>query len=264
MSDNLNKAISILNSDKSLSCVVFGDGKAYLSVEPGIKPLLEFCEGDVDMKGFSAADKIVGRAASFMYIRLGISEIYAEVLSKPATQLLDKYGISYKYGQLVEKIINRKGDDICPMDKTVLSINDPDKAYEALRNKVAEMIKQNKERKKMNKEEVIQVVKDIVEAHSCCSDLKTIAQQYLMSLGKEDEKVLAQALVAEAQDDIASIDDVIGFFSSDMAASIFGEEVALKNKERLIAKKAEGELYCDCPACQGCLKLVENKDVILL
>ena len=38
-----------------------------------------------------------------------------------------------------EKIINRAGTDICPMEKTVLGIGDPEEAVSAIRAKLADM-----------------------------------------------------------------------------------------------------------------------------
>ena len=40
---------------------------------------------------------------------------------------------------LADYIINRKGDDMCPMEKTVVNINDLNEAYEALNNKLKSM-----------------------------------------------------------------------------------------------------------------------------
>ncbi|MDE7213593.1 MAG: DUF1893 domain-containing protein, partial [Anaeroplasmataceae bacterium] len=64
-------------------CLVKADS-SFISQKRGVTPLLEFIESKVDFKGYSAADKIVGKAAAFLYASLGVKEVYAEVLSKEA------------------------------------------------------------------------------------------------------------------------------------------------------------------------------------
>ena len=58
-------------------------------------------------------------------------------MSKAGEKILKENNIEYEYGQLVENIINRSGDDICPMEKTVKDIDDYNEAYIALKNKIA-------------------------------------------------------------------------------------------------------------------------------
>ena len=52
-----------------------------------------------------------------------------------ALELLKQYHILVTYDKLVNNIINRKGDDLCPMEKAVLDINDIDKAFAILKEK---------------------------------------------------------------------------------------------------------------------------------
>ena len=149
------------------------------------------------------------------------------------------------------------------MDKTVLEITDPEAAYVALKNKVAQMAKGTGP-KKMEKKDIIKLVEDIVSAGSCCDALKIIGRQYLDGIGTADEKVLGEALLAEAEADVVTVDDNIEFFGSDLGRTIFGDAVALQKKEHAEKRKAAGEIYCDCEACSGCLKLLDNRDLILL
>ena len=56
-------------------------------------------------------------------------------------EILEKYNIPYEYKTLVDKIINRTGDDICPMEKTVQDVDDPKIAYELLDAKIKSLRK---------------------------------------------------------------------------------------------------------------------------
>ena len=102
----------------------------------GIKPLINLLDDKKDCKWFSAADKIVGRAAAFLYILLEIKNLYAEVISKGAVELLKKAGINFEYKILTEFIENRNKNGICPMDEACLNVDNPKNAYEAIKQKL--------------------------------------------------------------------------------------------------------------------------------
>ena len=134
----LDLARDILEKN-SFTCVICKDGKTLTSTDRGVKPLVLWYEWGEDMKNASAADRVVGRGAAFLYLLLGICELYAQVISKPALELLEKNGVSVSYGTLADKIINRRGDGICPFEAAVLNITDPSDAYKAIAEKMVEM-----------------------------------------------------------------------------------------------------------------------------
>ena len=63
------------------------------------------------------ADKIVGKGAAALMAAGGVTELYADVISQSALELLEKEGVRVGYGQLVPQIINRKGTGQCPLEK---------------------------------------------------------------------------------------------------------------------------------------------------
>ena len=111
----------------------------FKSKESGIRPLLQVIHSEMDVKGCYAADKIVGKAAALLYAYMGVSEVYAEVLGKEGRAVLESRGIRVSYRTLTDRIINRRGDDICPMEKTVKDISDPGEALCALEEKLGQM-----------------------------------------------------------------------------------------------------------------------------
>lgn len=131
---DIEKAISELKDD--LTCVLVKGDLIYTSNKKGIAPILDFINEGIDLNGFSVADRIVGRAISFLYIYSGIKEAYGEVMSYGAMDLLKKHHINYSYQNATDKIINRKGDDICPMEKTVIDVDDEKIAYKLLDEKL--------------------------------------------------------------------------------------------------------------------------------
>ncbi|MBR5817975.1 MAG: DUF1893 domain-containing protein [Clostridia bacterium] len=120
--------------------LVLWDGtKLISSSERGIKPLVKLFYTGRDFSPFSAADKVVGRAAAFMYSLLNVRSLYAEVVSEAAQGVLSASGIDVKYGKLVKNISNRTGDGICPMEKATLDITDANEALSAIEKKLAEL-----------------------------------------------------------------------------------------------------------------------------
>ncbi len=105
----------------------------------GIAPVLKLMAERGDLSGHSAADVIVGKAAAMLFIKAGISAVHGRVMSEAGKKYLEERGIPCTWDTLTEKIINRAGTDVCPMEKTVADIEDAELGYKALRAKVIEM-----------------------------------------------------------------------------------------------------------------------------
>lgn len=112
------------------------DGEIYISDKRGIAPLVEFIDSCKDFSGFCAADRIVGRTAALLYAHMGVKEVYAEVLSAGAEEVLRGHAIAYGYSLKTERIVNRRGDGMCPMEEAVAGITSPYEALEAVRKKM--------------------------------------------------------------------------------------------------------------------------------
>ena len=121
------------------TCVLCRGRNRYTTTERGVKPLVRWLEEGLELRGFSAADKVVGKATAYLYCLLGVKAVYAHVMSISAAQVLAEHGISVECGKVVENIINRQGTGICPFEAAVLEIRDPDAAYAAIVDKMAEL-----------------------------------------------------------------------------------------------------------------------------
>lgn len=121
------------------TCVVCKDDVLYFATDRGVKPLLNWLDSGLDLRGFSAADKVVGRATAFLYCLLGVRAVYAGVMSCPAAQVLEANGITAHWGKLAEGIINRRGTGPCPFEAAVLDIQDPNEALAAIRRKMEQL-----------------------------------------------------------------------------------------------------------------------------
>ena len=136
--DDLKKAKELLVAE-NLTCAFYRNDRCYTSLLRGVKPLVQLLEDKVDVAGFCVADKVVGKATAFLYVLLEVKAIYTRTISQSAFRVLQQYNILVEYELLVENIINRKGDGICPFEEAVLHIQSPQEAYTAIRAKMKEM-----------------------------------------------------------------------------------------------------------------------------
>ncbi|MDE6294409.1 MAG: DUF1893 domain-containing protein [Clostridiales bacterium] len=108
-------------------------GECLYSDSRGIAPIMNFIGEGIDLSGYSVADKVVGKAAALLFVKCGIKSVFAKTLSEMGKEVLELFGIPYEYEVLAEKIINRAGTDICPMEKAVTNTDDPKEAYAILK-----------------------------------------------------------------------------------------------------------------------------------
>ena len=135
MEKDFQKAKEEYNSGKYTLVICKGEDIIQSDVT-GIRPVMNLIDSKKDYKGYSAADKIVGRAAAFLYTLLQVKNLYGETMSKGAVEILKNAGIYYEYKTLTDYIENRQKTGMCPMDEAVKDIDNPKDAYEAIRNKI--------------------------------------------------------------------------------------------------------------------------------
>ncbi len=128
---DLEKAQALLCD--GYTCVLCKAGKVYTSQETGIRPMVSFLSDGVDLKGFSAADKIVGKAAAMLFVLAGVVSVYAPVMSAAAVEYFRRNHVQYAYDELTDAIINRQGNGLCPMEQAVHDLNDPAAAFLAVK-----------------------------------------------------------------------------------------------------------------------------------
>lgn len=115
------------------------DGEYFTDDGRGISPMMRFIAENRDLRGYSTADIIVGKAAAMLFVKAGIVSVHGITMSQAGKAYLEAHGIECTFDTLTEKIIDRQGKDICPMEKTAADISDAEEGYEALRQKLAAM-----------------------------------------------------------------------------------------------------------------------------
>lgn len=129
--DDIVKAKKILK-DGGYTCVLVKDDTIYTSTDRGVKPLLHWLNEKKDTKNYSVADKVIGKAAAFLYVLLEVKAVHAFVISDPALSVLEKHGIDVSFEKKVDMIRNRTNTGYCPMEQATLNVSTPEDALTAI------------------------------------------------------------------------------------------------------------------------------------
>lgn len=124
-------AVRLLQED-AYTCVLCKGQTVYTSKKRGVAPLVEWITSGVDLQGFSAADKVVGKAAALLFVLAGVKQVFAPVMTEAALSVFADSGIEANSQTITKQIINRAGTGPCPMEQTVQTIDDPEEALEAI------------------------------------------------------------------------------------------------------------------------------------
>ena len=145
MKEELDRARTLIRTGKA-ECVVLRDGRiARIESGRGVSPLLRLYDRDREaLRGGILVDKVIGRAAAAIAICGGAKFVHGEVMSEDAQRFLKKNGIPSSCGLFVKRILNQRRNGLCPLEKSVEGITDPDAALESLRRRVAELQKMSK------------------------------------------------------------------------------------------------------------------------
>ena len=79
--------------------------------------------------------------AAMLFKKLGVVSVHGKLMSETGADFLEKSEITFTYDTLTDYIKNRKGTDMCPMEKTVLQISDAEEGFAALKRRIDEMMK---------------------------------------------------------------------------------------------------------------------------
>lgn len=131
---------------REYSCVIIKDNAIIHRADGrGVKPLrdlYESAEGREILQDAFVVDKIIGKAAAIICVLGQVKEVYGEVMSQSAHDYLKAHNIPCSYGRCVDMINNRTGNGICPIEQSVLYIDDPEEGYQKLTSTIQSLMSQ--------------------------------------------------------------------------------------------------------------------------
>ncbi|WP_294140496.1 DUF1893 domain-containing protein [uncultured Sanguibacteroides sp.] len=133
--------IHILHSGK-YSCVIANNGSIRTFKQPGIADLYDLLQQDVSfLQGAIVADKVVGKAAATLMILGNIQQVYADIISQSALELLQNTDIQVDFGQLVPFIENRDKTGWCPLESACFEIKSTKDIFPIIQNFISNIRK---------------------------------------------------------------------------------------------------------------------------
>ena len=130
----MNELIDILHRG-AYSCVIRKGDDTRTFHQRGVADLWQLCQGEEHfLRGAHIADKVIGKGAAALMIHGGACEVYADVISYPALALLQEHGIEVSYREMTDRIVNRRGDGLCPVETLCVDLTTIDDMVEAIRN----------------------------------------------------------------------------------------------------------------------------------
>lgn len=115
--DKLNRQATEMLFAEKCSCVVRNGDTIRLFRGRGVSDLWRLLHEEPELlDGAFVADKVVGKGAAALMAAGGVEELFADVVSHAALELLNGAGIAVGYTLAIPHIVNRTGDGICPVE----------------------------------------------------------------------------------------------------------------------------------------------------
>jgi hypothetical protein len=132
---DLELARSKLDDDDLTLVIVKGGRVLFETGSRGISGFLCAVESLGDgLEGSSVADKVVGKAVALLCVYCRVIAVSASVFSERASRVLKESGVHVEWGSLVESVLDRDKEGLCPFEEAVAGVVSPLEAYRRLRS----------------------------------------------------------------------------------------------------------------------------------
>jgi len=144
LASSLNEAIEAITAKKHSFILIKNDEIIYRTSGRGVRPFLELLAKEERrelLEGAIVVDKLIGKAAAMLAVFGKAESVYGVTMSDSGKAFLEKYDKLHGFTRCVEVISQRDGKGICPIERSVLGVEDPAEAYENIKSTVAELMK---------------------------------------------------------------------------------------------------------------------------
>lgn len=138
---DLKQAKQIL-AQGAYTCVLVSGQDCLTSTLRGVAPLLAWLDTGMDFGAYAAADRVVGRAAAYLYVLLGVKAVHATVASRGALAVAQQYGLTLTCDTVADAIRNRTNTGNCPMEAATEGASSPADALVRIREKLLTLQKE--------------------------------------------------------------------------------------------------------------------------
>ena len=105
MNELLKRIVEFQEKNPQLTLILANEDRLLTSEQKGIKSILKFISFKLDLRGYSAFDKVIGTSSAYLLVGLGIKEVYCKIISLRAKEILKNYHIEYYFDKEVEYIM---------------------------------------------------------------------------------------------------------------------------------------------------------------
>jgi len=133
--DAIDRAIRAIESGVCGCVLIKHNTIIYQGRGKGVAPLLELVgseEGCQKLKGALVVDRIIGKAAAMLLVLGKGKYAYGLTMSKSGADYLQAHDVEIKSHRCVDVISDRTGRGICPMERSVMEIDDPGMGYQKI------------------------------------------------------------------------------------------------------------------------------------
>lgn len=136
--DILEEAKKMLRNSQA-SCVVIRKKKIIHTANGrGVSPVLNLYDHTPWLLRDSfVVDKLIGKAAAVILVLGGATRVYGETMSAAGLEYLEEHGVRAEYGRYIDVISNRNRDGLCPLEQSVLELDEPEQALKSLRETIS-------------------------------------------------------------------------------------------------------------------------------
>lgn len=122
---DIDIAKELLVKEQLNICIVKNGRLVFKSKNRGIKPMYQAVTDCFEqLENASVADRVIGRAAGLLNVYSKVANVYSDVISDNAVELLEAHQINVTYKVKVPNIKNRDKTDLCPIEKLSSTIGD--------------------------------------------------------------------------------------------------------------------------------------------
>ena len=129
--------------EEKCSFVVIQKGRiVYQDKGNGVKPIMKLLDSQKELlRDAVIVDKLIGKAAALLLCLGEVKYVYGITMSEAGKAYLDQAGVAAACDKCIGMISNRKRDGICPLERAVSDIEDPQTAYDTLKETIAQLMK---------------------------------------------------------------------------------------------------------------------------